>query len=137
MKYLLYAGVLLLLFSCSPSKKTSTAEAKASGKKLEVRILNSSKLQISKLTIDNGADETFTFENIAPGKKSAYQPVTSLCRCGHRMDVEYREGGQLYTVSRSCANILPCTDYFKGRLTIEAIGIDPKNNEINFEYKQP
>lgn len=136
MKHLLYVAAILAFFSCSSTQKATSAKANTtSANDLQVRIKNNSDLLITKLVINNGTDETFTFQNIKARKTSAYQPVNYLCSCGYNIEIQYTKREEHYSIIKDCVNVMPCTDYFKGKLLINVKGTNPKDNEVELEFK--
>lgn len=148
MKHLLYLGFALAIAGCSATK-ASTAKAAVpaattaakeetptQNNELQLRIKNKSKLLITNVTVVNGSDESFVFTNISAGATSGYQPVSSLCSCGYNIGITYKIEDRMYSTMRDCVNMMPCKDYYKGKLTIEIIGTDPEANEVQLKFVQ-
>lgn len=127
MKRLLYILPLLAASCASTSgiqslKNTNTDVVTVSSCDtcVEVRIKNMGPDNISSVEVENNKGETYFFTGVKAGKTSAYQQFRSMCGCGYNVKVTYykTEDNKL-TLDNSCQNILPCTDFLKGKLTLE------------------
>lgn len=119
---------LLLAASCASTsgiqslKNTNTDVVTVSGCDtcVEVRIKNIGADNISSVEVENNKGETYFFDGVKAGKASAYQQFHSLCNCGYNIKVNYyKSETNKTTLPALCQNILPCTDFLKGKVTIE------------------
>lgn len=123
MKQLLFALSLVVIASCNAQsikvlKNTETTAADCK-ECLQVRIQNSGVDNISKVEVTNDKGETFSFDGVKAGRTGAYRNITQLCQCGYDVNITYqRTDANTTTLTRQCRNIVKCTDYYKGKLTI-------------------
>lgn len=93
-------------------------------------------MRITKIVINNGSDETFTYNGIKARKTSAYQTVNYLCSCGYNIEIQYTKGAERHSIIKDCVNVMPCTDNFKGKLLIDIKVNNILENDVNLEFKQ-
>jgi hypothetical protein len=124
MKQLLFALSLVVIASCNAQgikvlKNTETNTTECTNC-LQVRIKNGGVDNISKVELRNDKGETFSFDGIKAGKEGNYRNITQLCQCGYDINIYYqRSETNTTTLTRQCRNFVKCTDYYKGKLTIE------------------
>lgn len=139
MKYLLLISTVLVLSSCTASKKaTQTNTASTGNNTAQLHIRNDSKFIITKISIDKGDEEAIVYDEIKPGKTSAYKTVKKLCNCGYKIDIWYKQGTETFSIVKDCVNIMPCTDYFEGKVLMNLKCEDPSQMqvELNFEKEK-
>lgn len=129
MKRLLYLLPLLLATSCATTSgiqmlnKAGDADVTTvtgCDTCVEVRVKNMGPDNISSVEVQNNKGETYFFAGVKAGKSSPYQQFHSLCNCGYEIKVTYyKSEDNKRVLPAMCQNILPCTDFLKGKVTIE------------------
>jgi hypothetical protein len=127
MKMIAYLMPLALLAACATTGGIKTLKATDESTAVtncdtcvDVRIKNSGPDNISSITITNSHGEEYAFDGIKAGKVSGYKKFRSMCSCGYTVSVSYfRTEQDKTTAVAKCQNILPCSDFFKGKLTID------------------
>lgn len=127
MKLFAYLLPVLLLGACAGTSGIKTLKATGDADIVsncdtcvEVRIRNLGPDNISSITVTNSLGEEYSFDGIKAGKASGYKRFRSMCGCGYNISVSYfRSEDDKTTLSAQCQNILPCNDFFKGKLTID------------------
>ena len=124
MKQILFALLVIVMASCNAQSikvlKNTEKEPITCSDCLMVRIQNSGKDNISKVEVTNDAGDAFIFDGVKAGATGSYRNITKLCQCGYDIVIYYnRSETNKTTLTRQCRNIVKCTDYYSGKLTID------------------